>query len=196
MTYTRTSSGKSGRALIVVLTLAGLFAVPASAMDYSPTGRAPQATARVPAAPQDERPETSQDQRSAAAPDEQPPPAPVLSGDPGTPYARVAHFYAAYTDAAATPDSRATLTALRVFYLTPAAQKRLAYWEQHNDADGVLRAQNAPTAWRVTPEGSGMGSTWATVRLTWGEGKDRTYTYLKVTTLLKSGKISDITEKY
>ncbi len=184
MTHTRTNSSKS-RTLVMALTLAGLVAVPASAMDYAPTGAAPKAAVAQ---------ETKAAQEPAPAQD--PAPAPALSGDPQTPYARVAHFYAAYIDVADDPGSNEAATALREFYLTPAALKRLADWERRNEADGVLRAQNAPTAWRVTPEGSGMGSTWATVRLTWGEGKDRTYTYLKVTTLLESGKISDITEKY
>ncbi|NGO79893.1 hypothetical protein G6045_30165 [Streptomyces sp. YC504] len=185
MTHTRTSARQPGRALIVALTLAGVVAVPASvsAMDYAPAGAAPKAAAEAP--------------KAADAPKAQePPPAPVSSGDPQTPYTRVAHFYAAYVDVSSDPGSDAAATALRAFYLTPAAQKRLADWERRNEADGVLRAQNSPTAWRVTPEGSGMGTTWSTVRLTWGEGKDRTYTYLKVTTELESGKISDISEKY
>ncbi|MER7172191.1 hypothetical protein [Streptomyces mesophilus] len=177
----------------MALTLAGLVAVPASvsAMDYAPAGAAPKAAAEAPQSAGDAP------KPAAEAPKAQePPPAPVLSGDPETPYTRVAHFYAAYVDVASDPGSDAAATALRAFYLTPAAQKRLADWERRNEADGVLRAQNSPTAWRVTPEGSGMGTTWSTVRLTWGEGKDRTYTYLKVTTELASGKISDISEKY
>ncbi|MBC9716981.1 hypothetical protein H9Y04_31050 [Streptomyces sp. TRM66268-LWL] len=188
MTHTRTlSARRPGRALLVAGTLAGLLAVPASSMDYAPSEAAPRAATTAVRGP---------DQAPAPAPDQEPPPAPVLSGDPETPYARVAHFYAAYVDVASDPGSNAAATALRAFYLTPAAQKRLADWERRNEADGVLRAQNSPTAWRVTPEGSGMGSTWSTVRLTWGEGKDRRYTYLKVTTELESGKISEITEKY
>ncbi|SDK97148.1 hypothetical protein [Streptomyces indicus] len=181
MTHTRNSSPRAGRAFLVAVTFAGLAAVPASAMDYGSTTGTPAPAPEAAAAPR---------------PAGERPPGPVLDGDPGTPATRVAHFYAAYTDVAAAPGSNETAKALRSFYLTPALQQRLADWERRNEADGVLRAQNSPTAWRVTPEGSGMGSTWATVRLTWGEGQDRRYTYLKVTTQLESGKISDITEKY
>ncbi|MGA4841817.1 hypothetical protein [Streptomyces sp. G45] len=122
--------------------------------------------------------------------------APVRSGSPGPAYERVAHFYGAYVDAASDPGSHKAAAALRAFYLTPELRTRLLDWERGHDADGVLRAQNAPTAWRVTAEDSGMGHTWSTVRLTWGTGDERRYTYLTVQSDLATRKISDIKEKY
>ncbi|MEI5103430.1 hypothetical protein RB200_39120 [Streptomyces sp. PmtG] len=133
---------------------------------------------------------------SAPAPAAEPGEAPPRSGSPGPAYERVAHFYGAYVDAADSPGSQQAATALRKFYLTADLRGRLADWERRHDADGVLRAQNAPTAWRVTAGDSGMGKTTSAVRLTWGTGKDRTYTYLTVRSDLATRKITDIRSTY
>ncbi|MGP4047556.1 hypothetical protein [Streptomyces sp. 2A115] len=138
----------------------------------------------------------------ADAPDvrDEVPPAPPRSGSPGPVYDRVAHFYGAYIDVANDPGSNAAAAELRRFYLTSDLRSRLLTWERRNDADGILRSQNVPSAWKVTPGDSGMGHTYTTVRLTWesgpGTGGEKTYTYLTVRSDLESRKISDITSKY
>ncbi|WP_327355899.1 hypothetical protein [Streptomyces sp. NBC_01304] len=121
---------------------------------------------------------------------------PSRSGGPHVVYDRVAHFYGAYIDVANDPGSNAAAAELRKFYLTPALRQRLLDWEKRNDADGVLMAQNVPNAWKVTAGDSGMGKTRSTVRLTWGAGKNRTYTYLEVSSDLATRKIVDIRAKY
>lgn len=60
--------------------------------------------------------------------------------------------------------------ALRGHYLTPAYQKELAAWEDREHADGVLRAQNVPLAWKVTDAGTVRNRTEAVVTLTWSRG--------------------------
>ncbi|WP_425833457.1 hypothetical protein [Streptomyces fractus] len=134
---------------------------------------------------------------SAAAPrtDDNPSGAPARSGDPGAVYDRVAHFYGAYIDVANDPGDNALAAQLRQFYLTSDLRSRLTNWEKQHDADGVLRAQNVPSAWKVTAGDSGMGKTYSTVRLTWGTGKHVSYTYLTVQSNLDTKKISDITSK-
>ncbi|MDI3422998.1 hypothetical protein [Streptomyces luteolus] len=167
------TSGRTGRLLLVAATLTALAAVPAAA------------------AVQTEPVPVQTEERSAAAPSH--------SGGPRNVAERVAHFYAAYVDVAYSADDLADDTAateLRKFYLTSELRSRLAKWEQQNEADGVLMAQNVPSAWKVTPGDSGMGHTWSTVRLTWGSGQDRTYTYIAVQSDLATRKISDIKSKY
>ncbi|MCI3930814.1 hypothetical protein [Streptomyces sp. AN091965] len=122
--------------------------------------------------------------------------APARSGSPGPAYERVAHFYGAYIDVANDPGSNKAAAALRTFYLTPDLRERLLGWERRHDADGVLRAQNVPTAWRVTAGDSGMGKTTSTVRLTWGTGQKPTYTYLTVQSDLATRRITDIKSAY
>ncbi|MFE0100252.1 hypothetical protein [Streptomyces sp. NPDC059009] len=121
---------------------------------------------------------------------------PARSGSPGPAYDRVAHFYGAYIDVANDPGSNALAAQARNFYLTKDLRARLLTWEKRHDADGVLRAQNVPSAWKVTPGDNAMGHTYSTVRLTWGTGKHVTYTYLSVRSDLETRKISDITAKY
>lgn len=106
----------------------------------------------------------------------------------------VDHFYGAYIDAVSAEDGGSLATALRSFYLTPALRSRLADWEAANHADGVLRAQDVPAAYRVTSGDSGAGHTWSTVRLTWGSPDNPTYTYLSVRSDLATGKVSAIRE--
>ncbi|MGH4028409.1 hypothetical protein ACQB60_05660 [Actinomycetota bacterium Odt1-20B] len=121
---------------------------------------------------------------------------PARSGSPGPAYDRVAHFYGAYIDVANDRGSNALAAQARNFYLTKDLRARLLTWEKRHDADGVLRAQNVPSAWKVTPGDNAMGHTYSTVRLTWGTGKHVTYTYLSVRSDLETRKISDITAKY
>ncbi|MFM9370257.1 hypothetical protein [Streptomyces sp. Da 82-17] len=164
------TSGRTGRSLLVAATLTALAAVPAAAA--------------VQAQPVQQGTSAQQAQKQG------------YSGSPGNVAERVAHFYAAYVDVANDHGGGAATGELRKFYLTPELRTRLAKWEQQHEADGVLRAQNVPSAWKVTPGDSGMGHTWSTVRLTWGKGQDRTYTYLAVQSDLATRKISDIRSKY
>ncbi|MFC7305415.1 hypothetical protein ACFQVC_14435 [Streptomyces monticola] len=204
----RTSARKSGRVLLAVATLTALAAVPAAATAQPPT---PPTTTATEQQPQTKQPEQAQglapqhEQAPAAAPQPEQAPAaaprepgdaPPRDGSPGPVYERVAHFYAAYVDVANDPGDNTAAAELRKFYLTSALRARLLDWEKRHDADGVLRAQNVPSAWKVTAGDSGMGHTWSTVRLTWGTGEDRTYTYLAVQSDLATRKISDIKSKY
>ncbi|WP_326742210.1 hypothetical protein [Streptomyces sp. NBC_01768] len=119
-------------------------------------------------------------------------PAPAR-GETGAPaYQQVAHFYGAYIDAVTAENGGRLATDLRNFYLTRQLREQLNTWEQRNHADGVLRAQNTPLAFRVTPGDSAAGHTWSTVRLTWSTGKHPTYSYLTVRSDLHTGKISGI----
>lgn len=68
---------------------------------------------------------------------------------------QVSHFYASYLDAVAAEDGGNLATALRGFYLTPELRQELRAWEKTNHADGVLRAQDVPAAFRVTAGDSG-----------------------------------------
>ncbi|MCX5343477.1 hypothetical protein [Streptomyces atratus] len=129
---------------------------------------------------------------AAAAPQAPVAAAPVRS-DAGTPaFQQVAHFYAAYIDAVTAEGGGKLATALRTFYLTPHLRTQLKTWEERNHADGVLRAQNTPLAFRITSGDSGAGHTWSKVRLTWSNGKHPTYSYLTVRSDLQTGKISGI----
>ncbi|WP_028803534.1 hypothetical protein [Streptomyces sp. 142MFCol3.1] len=119
-------------------------------------------------------------------------PPPARSGSNGPAYDRVADFYGAYIDAVTDSGSGRLDSQLRGFYLTSGLRSRLAGWENREHADGVLRAQDVPRAWKVTAGDSGMGHTWSTVRLTWGSAQHPTYTYLTVRSDLATKKISDI----
>ncbi|OKK05345.1 hypothetical protein AMK09_37325 [Streptomyces sp. CB02488] len=105
---------------------------------------------------------------------------------------QVSHFYASYLDAVAAEDGGNLATALRGFYLTPELRQELRAWEKTNHADGVLRAQDVPAAFRVTAGDSGAGHAWTHVRLTWGSVAHPTYTNLTVQSELGTGKISGI----
>lgn len=128
---------------------------------------------------------------AAAAP--QAPAAPAAVRAASTPaYQQVAHFYGAYIDALTAQGGGKLATALRSFYLTPALRSQLRSWEARNHADGVLRAQNTPLAFKVTRGDSGGGHTWSKVRLTWSGGKHPLYSHLTVQSDLQTGKISGI----
>ncbi|WP_427165601.1 hypothetical protein ACQF4J_12065 [Streptomyces sp. C1-1] len=90
-----------------------------------------------------------------------------VSGKPSDNLTRVADFYGTYIDAVIDEDSGNLGQALRAHFLTPAFQKQLAAWEEREHADGVLRAQNVPLAWKVTDNGTAKNHTEAVVTLTW-----------------------------
>ncbi|MFF4500943.1 hypothetical protein [Streptomyces sp. NPDC001401] len=92
-----------------------------------------------------------------------------VSGKPSDNITRIADFYGTYIDAVTDEDSGNLGDALRAHYLTPAFQKELAAWEDREHADGVLRAQNVPLAWKVTDNGSTANRTEAVVTLTWSK---------------------------
>ncbi|MGW1891532.1 hypothetical protein ACWCP6_14930 [Streptomyces sp. NPDC002004] len=162
MTQTRTTGRIRGRVLLATALLTAAVAVPSAA-----------------AAP-------------AVHTSSAPPSAPTRSGGSEAVYDRVAHFYGAYIDVTTDAGRNTAAKELRSFYLTPGLRSRLATWENRNHADGVLRAQDVPRAWRVTAGDSGMGHTWTNVRLTWGSAAHPTYTYLVVQSDLATKKISDI----
>ncbi|MFG3223881.1 hypothetical protein ACGF07_03720 [Kitasatospora sp. NPDC048194] len=113
------------------------------------------------------------------------------SGSPDSAVDRVADFYGAYIDAVS--DGTDDLSdELRAHYLTEDLRQRLAAWEEANHADGVLRAQDVPTAWSAAYHDSGAGHLFTTVTLTWGTGPDAGHTRLAVQSDLSTKLISDI----
>ncbi|MDQ0764831.1 hypothetical protein [Streptomyces canus] len=96
-----------------------------------------------------------------------------VSGKPSDNITRIADFYGAYIDAVTDEGGGALQDALRAHYLTPAFQKELNAWEDKEHADGVLRAQNVPLAWKVTDNGT-ADHTEAVVTLTWSAGRTST----------------------
>ncbi|MER5854453.1 hypothetical protein ABT131_02270 [Streptomyces sp900105245] len=93
-----------------------------------------------------------------------------VSGKTNDNITRITNFYGTYIDAVSDEDSGKLGKDLRSHYLTPAFQKELAAWENREHADGVLRAQNVPLAWKVTESGSTRTTTEAVVTLTWSRG--------------------------
>lgn len=96
-----------------------------------------------------------------------------VSGKPSDNITRIADFYGAYIDAVTDEGGGELRDALRAHYLTPAFQKQLTAWEEREHADGVLRAQNVPLAWKVTDNGT-ADHTEAVVTLTWSAGQTST----------------------
>ncbi|MFF0000872.1 hypothetical protein [Streptomyces avermitilis] len=105
-----------------------------------------------------------------------------VSGTPGQAVTRVADFYGAYIDAKGdyTDPDVPLATALRNHYLTPDFAKRLAAWEEKNEADGVLRAQNVPAQWTATDNGTVGNGHEVIVTLTFGSGETTQKTKLFV----------------
>ncbi|WP_435125897.1 hypothetical protein [Actinacidiphila sp. bgisy144] len=114
------------------------------------------------------------------------------SGDPQSTADRVADFYGAYIDVVWDARNDDLRNGLREHYLTTGFQKTLAAWEAAQHADGVLRAQDSPIGWQVTPDGTDAGHAFSTVRLSWGNPSHPGYTYLKVRSDLATKQISDI----
>ncbi|MFC6061791.1 hypothetical protein [Streptomyces ochraceiscleroticus] len=116
---------------------------------------------------------------------------PVRDGSPESTVDRVADFYGAYIDAVYDEDGRLA-GELRNHYLRADLRKRLAVWEEKNHADGVLRAQNVPAKWSVNYDGSGTGSAYTIVTLTWDSGSHPSTTRLAVRSSLETRQITDI----
>ncbi|WP_369216054.1 hypothetical protein [Streptomyces flavofungini] len=117
------------------------------------------------------------------------------SGDPRSAVNRVSDFYGAYIDTVWTNEDPAAddaAKALRSFYLSKAAQKKVAAFEAREHADGILFAQNVPVKWKVTYTGSGAGHATSLVTLTWSDGADAQVTKIKVQSSLQTLKITDI----
>ena len=114
-----------------------------------------------------------------------------VSGKPSDNITRIADFYGAYIDAVTDEDSGNLGVALRSHYLTADFQKELNAWEEREHADGVLRAQNVPLAWKVTDNGT-ADHTEAVVTLTWSKNST---TKLVVDMTRDSRKIFHIGEK-
>ncbi|MFD4543285.1 hypothetical protein [Streptomyces bauhiniae] len=93
-----------------------------------------------------------------------------VSGKTSDNITRIANFYGAYIDAVLDEDRGDLGEALRDHYLSARFQKELANWEEKNQADGVLRAQNVPLAWKVTDNGT-TDHTEAVITLTWGTSR-------------------------
>ncbi|MFC4498140.1 MULTISPECIES: hypothetical protein [Streptomyces] len=113
-----------------------------------------------------------------------------VSGRPSDNITRIADFYGAYIDAVTDENAGRLGEELRRHYLTPAFQKELKAWEDTNHANGVLRAQNVPLAWKVTDNGT-ADHTEAVVTLTWSEGETSTL----IVDMTRGHKIFHIGEK-
>ncbi|GGX96410.1 hypothetical protein [Streptomyces anandii] len=116
-------------------------------------------------------------------------------GDPRNVTQRVADFYGAYIDAVwdgEDPAAGAQLKALRGFYLSAAARKKVAAYEAKEHADGILFAQNVPVKWKVVYTGSGAGHATSRVTLTWGDGAHAQVTGIDVLSDLRTRKITDL----
>lgn len=114
-----------------------------------------------------------------------------VSGKPSDNLTRIADFYGAYIDAVNDEHAGDLGEALRSHYLTAGLQQELTAWEEKNQANGVLRAQNVPLAWKVTDNGT-ADHTEAVVTLTWGQSSK---TRLVVDMTRDSHKIFHIGEK-
>ncbi|MFF8990601.1 hypothetical protein ACF09H_11790 [Streptomyces sp. NPDC014983] len=119
----------------------------------------------------------------------------VARGDARNVTQHVADFYGAYIDAAWAGEDKAAgaeAKALRAFYLTPAAQKKVAAYEAEEHADGILFAQNVPVRWQVAYTGSGAGHATNRVTLTWSDGPHAEVTRIDVQSDLRTLKITDL----
>ncbi|MGW4194810.1 hypothetical protein [Streptomyces sp. NPDC005004] len=119
----------------------------------------------------------------------------TAQGDPRNVTQRVADFYGAYIDAVWDGEDPASATdakALRGFYLTASARKKVTVWEHENHADGILFAQNTPVKWKAAYTGSGMGHATTRVTLTWSDGKHPEVTRIDVQSDLTTRKITDL----
>ncbi|MEU6773681.1 hypothetical protein [Streptomyces sp. NPDC046759] len=116
-------------------------------------------------------------------------------GDPRNVTQHVADFYGAYIDAVWSTDDKSAgdaAKALRAFYLSAAAQKKVGAFEKKEHADGVLFAQNVPVKWKVAYTGSGAGHATSRVTLFWGEGPHAEVSRIDVQSDLKTLKITDL----
>ncbi|MFJ1671078.1 hypothetical protein ACIOK4_32775 [Streptomyces bottropensis] len=81
-----------------------------------------------------------------------------ITGFNGDTVTEVADFYGAYIDAKDAPrgPDKALAKALRAHYLTPAFARKLTAWEKKHKVDGLLRAKNVPTRWKVSEGRKGL----------------------------------------
>ncbi|MEH0520643.1 hypothetical protein QBA38_16705 [Streptomyces stelliscabiei] len=81
-----------------------------------------------------------------------------ITGFNGDAVTEVADFYGAYIDAKDAPrgPDKALAKALRAHYLTPAFARKLTAWEKKHKVDGLLRAKNVPTRWKVSEGRKGL----------------------------------------
>ncbi|WP_086723010.1 hypothetical protein [Streptomyces carpinensis] len=120
---------------------------------------------------------------------------PMAQGDPRSVSQRVADFYGAYIDTiwdGEDPASGASLQALKAFYLSADARRKVAAYEARQHADGILFAQNVPVKWRVAYTGSGAGQATSRVTLTWSDGRNARVTRIDVRSDLETRKITDL----
>ncbi|MET4921543.1 hypothetical protein P3L51_04075 [Streptomyces sp. PSRA5] len=123
-------------------------------------------------------------------------PAAPAQGDPRDVTGRVANFYGSYIDSVydlEDPTASANAKALKKFYLSTAAQKKVAAFEAKEHADGILFAQNVPVKWKVTYTGSGAGHATSLVTLTWSDGANPGISEIKVQSDLKTRRITALT---
>ncbi|WP_329557421.1 hypothetical protein [Streptomyces sp. NBC_00696] len=119
----------------------------------------------------------------------------TVQGDPRSTTTRVANFYGAYIDSIwnnEDPAASANAKALRAFYLSAAAQNKVAAYEESEHADGILFAQNVPVKWKVTYTGSGAGHATNRVTLTWSDGADAQVSKIDVQSDLSTLKITGL----
>ncbi|MFC9328769.1 hypothetical protein [Kitasatospora sp. NPDC057015] len=90
----------------------------------------------------------------------------TVSGRASDDLTRVADFYGAYIDARLDSENGGLATELRAFYVRPDYLGEVAKWEELNQADGILRAQNVPLTWTVRDTGAAGR---VAVTLTWGQ---------------------------
>ncbi|MEU5092876.1 hypothetical protein [Streptomyces sp. NPDC021356] len=122
-------------------------------------------------------------------------PVSALQGDPRSVSQRVADFYGAYIDTAwdgSDPAAAADAKALKAFYLTAGARRKVAAYEAREHADGILFAQNVPVRWKVDYTGSGGGHASSRVTLTWSDGRNAQVTKIDVRSDLRTRKITDL----
>ncbi|MFF4756324.1 hypothetical protein ACWD5R_38635 [Streptomyces sp. NPDC002514] len=121
--------------------------------------------------------------------------APTVQGDPRSATQRVADFYGAYIDSVwdgEDPAAGADAKALRAFYLTADARRKVEAYEAKEHADGILFAQNVPVKWKVAATGSGGGHATNRVTLTWSDGPRAQVTKIDVRSDLRTLKITDL----
>ncbi|MFB7509599.1 hypothetical protein [Streptomyces broussonetiae] len=119
----------------------------------------------------------------------------TAQGDPRNATQHVADFYGAYIDTVRATDDKSAgpaADALRRFYLSAAAQKKVAAFEKKEHADGILFAQNVPVKWQVAYTGSGAGHATSRVTLTWSDGKHPQVSRIDVQSDLRTLKITDL----
>lgn len=116
----------------------------------------------------------------------------AVQGDPRSVTQRVADFYGAYIDTAWDGSDPAAAKALKAFYLSADARRKVAAYEAREHADGILFAQNVPVKWKVAYAGSGGGHATSRVTLTWSDGRNAQVTKIDVRSDLRTRRITDL----